>query len=87
MKRKLQNMTTKTQNVRQGSKKCRYFRMCLNFDEYQLKTCCRLVIQLQVNICKPHINNKSKKNTIDKQKLERKEHKHTVKESNQTTRE
>ena len=32
-------MTLKTQNVREGSKKCRSFKMHLNLNDYQFKTC------------------------------------------------
>ena len=31
-------MTSKTQNVVEGSKQCRSFRMCLNLNDYHLKT-------------------------------------------------
>ena len=31
-------MTSKTQNMGEGGKKCRSFRICLNLNDYQFKT-------------------------------------------------
>ena len=34
---KMQIITSKPQNMGEGSKKCRSFRMCLNLNDYSLK--------------------------------------------------
>lgn len=35
---KITKMTSKTQKVGEGNKKCRFFRMCLNLHDCQFKT-------------------------------------------------
>ena len=42
-------MTSKTQNLGEGSKNCRSFRMCLNLNDYQFKTSrCNIILNPMV---------------------------------------
>ena len=76
-------MTSETQNVGEGSKKCRSFTMCLNLSDYQFKTSRYSYRSIYMN----SMVATSQKPTIDTQKLKRKEHKHIIKGNHQTTRE
>lgn len=60
--------TSKTQNMREGAvKKCSYFRMCFNLNEYSLK---QMNIVTDESIYELHNNHKSKP-TTDIQKIQR----------------
>ena len=61
----MQTMTSKTQNMGEGRKKCRSLRMCLNLNEYQFKTS-----RYRSTYMNPMVNT-NQKPTIDTQKLER----------------
>ena len=76
-------MTSKTQNMGEGSEKCTSFRMCLNLNDYQFKTSIYSYRSVYMN---PMVTI-SQKPTRNTQELERKEHKHTSKENYQKTRE
>ena len=76
-------MTPKTQNVGEGSKKCRCLRMCLNLNDYQFKTS---TYSSKLTYMKLMVT-RNLKLTIDTQKLQRKEHKHITKENYPTTSE
>ena len=74
-------MTSKTQSGR--SKICRYFRMCLNLNDYQFKTS---RYSYKSTYMKPMVTT-NQKTSINTQKLRRKKQKHNIKENHQTTRE
>ena len=57
--------------------------MCLNLNDYQFKTSSYSFSSTPMN---PMVTT-NQKPTVDKQKKERKEHKHTTKENHQTVRE
>ena len=69
-------MTSKTQNVVGGCKKCGGFRMCLELNDYQLKTS-RYSYR---SICINSMVATNQKATLDTQKLKRKEHKSNTEE-------
>ena len=70
-------MTSKTQNMREESKKYRSFRMCLNLNGYQIKM---RTYSLNLTYMDPTVIT-SQKSTINSQKRERNEHKETTKEN------
>ena len=72
---KMLNMTSKTQKVKEGNKKCRYSRMCLNLKDYLFKTSRYSYRLTYMN----HMVTTNRKPKIDTQKLERKEHKQPLK--------
>ena len=63
-----------------GVKNCTSFRMCLNFNDH-FKTS-----RYRPTYMNPMVTT-NQKHMIDTQKLKNKEHKHTIKESYQATRE
>ena len=69
------------QNVEEGSKKYRHFRIFWNLNEYQFKSS-----RYRPTYMNPMVTT-NQKSTIDMQKLKRKKHKHTTKENYQTTKE
>ena len=69
--------------MREGSKKCRSFRMYLNLNDYQFKTSRYYYASTYMN---PMVTTNQKLAT-DTQKLEKRQHKHTTKENHQTTEE
>ena len=75
-------MTSKRQNVGERSKKVFLsFRKCFNLNDYQFKTAIVIGQHMSTMVTT------NQKPTIDTQKLERTEHKHTTKENHQTTSE
>ena len=73
-------MTSKTQNVGEGSKKCRLFRICLNLNGYEFKTSRYSYRSTYVNL----MITTNQKPTIDTWNPKRMESKHTTKENHQT---
>ena len=65
----------------EGSKKYRFFRMCLNLNEYQFKSS-RYTYRSTYKNSMVTIN---KKTSVDTQILERKEYNHSTKENHQAT--
>ena len=73
-------MTSKKQSVGKGSTKCKPFRMCLNLNDYQFK----ISRYSYRKTCMKPMGTTNQKPTVDTQKLERKEYKHTTNENHQT---
>lgn len=71
----MQTIILNTQNAGEGSKNCRFFRMCLNLNNFLFKTSRRSYISTYMN---PMVTT-NRTPIIDTQKLKRKKHKHTTK--------
>lgn len=63
-------------------KKCLFFRICLNVNDYHFKTSKSSNKSIYAN----SMVSGNQNSTLDTQKLERKKHKYTTKKNNQTTK-
>ena len=76
---KMQNMTSKTENMGEQSEKCRPFRVCLNISGFWLKS------RYSYRYLKPMVTT-NQKSTIYIHTIKKKEFKHSIKDSHQIMR-